>query len=166
MGDTRAAMHSRNASYLELNGGFEMKKSNYFAPVLLTATILGSSGTVYADERSPDFGQRVYLANCAVCHGKQGKGDGPFAGVLDTRVADLTTLAKQNGGVFPFARVYEIIDGEQVVKAHGPRDMPIWGTEFRIRGAENYGEFPYDADAYVRARILALAEYVYRLQAK
>ena len=43
MGDTRAAMHSRNASYLELNGGFEMKKSNYFAPVLLTATILGSS---------------------------------------------------------------------------------------------------------------------------
>ena len=87
----------------------------------------------------------MYLANCAVCHGKQGKGDGPFAGVLDTRVADLTTLAKQNGGVFPFARVYEIIDGEQVVKAHGPRDMPIWGTEFRIRGAENYGEFPYDA---------------------
>ena len=46
MGDTRAAMHSRDASYLELNGGFEMKKSNYFAPLLLTATILGSSGTV------------------------------------------------------------------------------------------------------------------------
>lgn len=143
-----------------------MKRSNHFAPVLLAATILGSSLVSYADERSPDFGKREYLANCAVCHGKQGKGDGPFAEVLDVKVADLTTLSKQNGGVFPFARVYEIIDGEQIVKAHGPRDMPIWGSEYRIQGAEHYGDFPYDPDAYVRARILALAEYVYRLQAK
>jgi hypothetical protein len=83
--------------------------------------------------------------------------------------ADLTTLAKRNNGVFPFARVYETIDGTKTVKAHGTREMPIWGQDYALRAQvlkEQYGSGQYDADVFVRARILALTEYVYRLQAK
>jgi len=113
-----------------------------------------------------DLGKREYDSNCAVCHGVKGKGDGPYAGIVNTRIPDVTTLAKRNNGVFPFARIYETIDGTQMLKAHGTRDMPIWGNDYKVKGAEYYMEVPYDPEMYVRARILALTEYVYRLQEK
>jgi mono/diheme cytochrome c family protein len=113
-----------------------------------------------------DLGKREYDANCAVCHGVQGRGDGPYAGIVNTRIPDVATLAKRNNGVFPFVRVYETVDGTQMVKAHGTRDMPIWGNDYKVKGAEYYMEVPYDPEMYVRARILALTEYVYRLQEK
>ena len=113
-----------------------------------------------------DVGKREYDANCAVCHGLQGKGDGPLAGLIQQRASNLTVLAKQNGGVFPISRVYEYIEGEKTTKAHGTRDMPIWGREYQIKAAEYYYDVPYDAESYVRARILALAEYINRLQQK
>jgi len=68
--------------------------------------------------------------------------------------------------VFPYQKVYEIIDGRQQVKAHGPGDMPIWGVQYSARGAVDYLDLPYDLEAYVRTRIIALIEYLYRLQAK
>jgi len=111
-----------------------------------------------------DVGKREYEANCAVCHGTQGRGDGPLAGLIEQRAANLTVLAKQNGGVFPISRVYGYIEGEKTTKAHGTREMPIWGREYKIKAAEYYVDVPYDAESYVRARILALAEYIDRLQ--
>ena len=71
---------------------------------------------------------------------------------------------KKNNGVFPFTRVYEIIDGRQEVRAHGTREMPIWGKDLSF-GALT-GIPYYNDEAFVRARVLALTEYIYRLQAK
>ena len=113
-----------------------------------------------------DVGKREYDANCAVCHGPKGKGDGPNAGAGVLRPADLTALAQRNGGWFPIARVYEFIDGRRLVKAHGSREMPVWGLGYRAEAAEYYAQAPANAEAHVRERILALTEYVYRLQAK
>lgn len=113
-----------------------------------------------------DFGKREYDANCAVCHGITGKGNGPLAGIIKQQVSDLTVLSKNNGGVFPLAHVYDVIEGGKDVKGHGTRDMPVWGQVYRIKAAEHYYDVPYDAEAYVRARILALSEYIYRLQQK
>lgn len=116
-----------------------------------------------------DIGKREYDANCSVCHGPKGKGDGPYAGMGETRVSDLTVLSKNNDGVFPLARVYDVIEGREEVKAHGPREMPIWGQEYRLEAAEHYMDFPalcHDPESYVRVRILALAEYIHRLQQK
>ena len=126
--------------------------------------MIALSGNSYADETG-DVGKHEYVSNCAVCHGKSGKGGGPYAAITVTRIPVLTVLSKNNGGVFPFARVYATIDGTDEVKAHGTRDMPIWGTEYRFKGAEQYGELSVRIpESYVRARILALTEYIYRLQ--
>ena len=84
-----------------------------------------------------------------------------------TVVTNLSELSKANNGVFPFTRVYETIDGTVLLRAHGNKEMPVWGSRYRIEaGDSSYNESRADAEAFVRARILALTEYVYRLQAK
>lgn len=140
-------------------------KSTKAASASLATILIFIAGTGYAAEKQ-DLGKTQYERNCAVCHGAVGKGDGSFGELLKKAVPDITTLSKKNGGVFPFARVVESIDGTQVVTAHGSRDMPVWGQEYRLKAAEYYLDVPYDEQAFVRSRILALVEYVYRLQAK
>jgi len=118
-----------------------------------------------AQQQNIDIGKQEYDTHCAVCHGAQGKGDGLYAGFGSQKVANLTTLTKRNNGVFPFARVYNTIDGTEDIQAHGSRDMPIWGSDYSAIAAERYSIL-YNQEAFVRARILALTEYVYRLQQK
>jgi mono/diheme cytochrome c family protein len=116
-----------------------------------------------------DRGKHEYEAHCAMCHGLSGNGDGPFAQQLKsgTVVPNLTELSKRNNGVFSFMRVYQVIDGTQSVTAHGPREMPIWGPRYKSEVGESfYDDYRADAEAFARARILALTEYVYRLQTK
>ena len=75
-------------------------------------------------------GRDLFRAYCASCHGADGKGRGPGAASLKTRVADLTVLAANNGGVFPATRVRTAIMGEEVIASHGSREMPVWGPIF------------------------------------
>src|SRR6516164_8934339 len=83
-------------------------------------------------QRTPaNSGQVMFKEYCAVCHGLGGKGDGPAADALKKRPADLTQLAHKNNGTFPEAHVMNFITGQDVVAAHGSRDMPIWGDLFR-----------------------------------
>ena len=144
-----------------------MKKTR-IAWAIAGAALLGMTTAVIAADK-PDWGKREYESNCAVCHGKLGKGDGPYAGMVDTKGgADLTQLAKKNGGVFPINKVTQTIDGRHLVKAHGPRDMPIWGIDYLIDANEkrDTAESPFDSEAMVTYKIYALAEYIARLQAK
>lgn len=113
-----------------------------------------------------DVGKREYEANCASCHGVEGKGNGPFVELLKKAPPDLTVLAKKNGGVLPLDRLYKVIEGSEVAAAHGSREMPIWGQDYKEEAGEYYMDVPYDPDVYVRARILALLEYMNRLQMK
>ena len=126
-------------------------------------------GTGIAADDKYDIGKREYMNRCAVCHGQSGKGDGGGIDILKTAPTDLTTLSKKNGGVFPFERVYSVIDGRQMVKGHGTRDMPIWGQDFsleRAKADEHFAGMPYNMEMYVRARILALIDYLNRIQVK
>ena len=125
---------------------------------------VGLSAASVAD----DTGKKEYENNCVACHGTTGKGDGPYAGIIDTKVPDMTMLQKNNNGVFPFDRVYQAIDGRLEVKAHGTRDMPIWGNEYNGKAAEYYSDYlrDYSADGFVRGRILALVNHIYSLQSK
>ena len=135
------------------------------AMVFLGTVTFGLSTMALAAEQF-DVGKREYDASCANCHGRDGKGGGPFARMLQARTPDLTTLSKHNGGVFPLARVFNIIDGREEVKAHGTREMPIWGSHLALRAAPEHDDYPYEAEEFVRARILAVIDYLYRLQAK
>ena len=121
-----------------------------------------------------DLGKREYQSNCAVCHGATGKGDGPYMRFLAYKgkgLGDLTSIARRNGGAFPFQRVYELIDGTQEIEVHGPRDMPVWGKDYLQQARDayregDYGSGRYDPELFARTRILALTDYLNRLQAK
>ena len=99
-----------------------------------------------------------YQAFCSSCHGAAGKGDGVIAATLKRRPADLTQLAKKNGGVFPAEKVLETIDAG--AKPHGGSpDMPEWSSVFaKSRESASAGE--------AKARIEALVKYLETIQEK
>jgi hypothetical protein len=71
--------------------------------------MMGAMGVAHA--QGVEIGKFEYLNSCGSCHGITGKGDGPVVKSLIKPPADLTRLAEDNNGVFPFARVYDVIDG-------------------------------------------------------
>jgi mono/diheme cytochrome c family protein len=84
-----------------------------------------------ADENAiANQGRDLYEQHCEVCHGADGKGDGPLSDELKVHPADLTQIARVRGGTFPEVEVREIIDGRRAVRAHGKSGMPIWGRVF------------------------------------
>ena len=143
-----------------------------------TLAVLAGAGLVVitpllatAQQQSVDIGKREFDSNCAVCHGASGKGDGPymrFMAFKGTGVSDLTLIARRNGGTFPFQKVYETIDGTQELEIHGSRDMPIWGRDYLRQARDAYRDYegPYGAEVYVRSRILALTDYLNRIQVR
>jgi mono/diheme cytochrome c family protein len=143
-----------------------MARTNKYRSLIIGALVaIAGSGTAHSVERG-DFGKREYTSNCAICHGAAGKGDGPYAGIVDKRIADISVLARNNQGVFPFQKTYETIDGRIAVREHGPRPMPIWGDRYLAAAGEYYFDVPYEPEMAVRSRILALTEYVARLQVR
>jgi mono/diheme cytochrome c family protein len=65
-----------------------------------------------APQTSPASGKEMFLSYCSACHGKDAKGDGPAAAALKATPADLTLLAKLNGGKYPADKVTSILRGE------------------------------------------------------
>jgi mono/diheme cytochrome c family protein len=116
-----------------------------------------------------DLSKAEFSKSCAPCHGPTGKGDGPVAGSLTRPPADLTRLSEKNGGAFPLARVYDVIDGRAQVESHGPREMPVWGDAY---ARDLHNQWPRDllSDELVqlmaRVRMLMLVEYISTLQGK
>ena len=100
-------------------------------------------------------GKTMYHSYCAVCHGKEAKGDGPAVSALTKPPADLTKISARNGGTFPDVKVRRYIEGLDEVPSHGSRDMPMWGDVFRS----------LDRDM-AQIRISALTEYLKTLQTK
>ena len=102
-------------------------------------------------------GKAEYQRHCQACHGESGAGDGPMAEILVLAPADLTAIAKANGGSFPFWRVYRAVDGSQAVSGHQTFQMP--GYWSRFRGDEGK---PGYAPAHIR--ILLLTHYLDSIQ--
>jgi len=123
------------------------------ALVLITGTTI--RGQRAADPANVNTGHQMYTTYCASCHGVSGRGNGPAAEELRRRPADLTQLARHNGGVFNSAMIHTIVDG-RTVKAHGTIEMPVWGDAFKWREG-----LPEDA---IKARIEALVGYLQSIQ--
>ena len=78
-------------------------------------------------------GKDSFQAYCAVCHGADGKGNGPAAPAMKVPVPDLTRIAQRNKGKFNPLAVEYIVKGtgKTDTPAHGVETMPIWGEVFR-----------------------------------
>lgn len=129
---------------------------------LLTIAACAGLGLNAAAAQEMSYGQAEYLNSCAVCHGVDGKGNGPLRDLLMKRPADLTRLSKRNGGTFPYSRVFATIDGRYAVPSHGDREMPVWGREFLEEDAKTYG--PSGGEVVTTERIHNLAGYIETLQ--
>lgn len=125
-------------------------------------------GTAAAQDDQPHSqmiarGQYHYQRYCEVCHGETGKGNGPMRAYLTVTPADLTQLRYKNKDTFPFWQVYRTVDGREMVRGHGSREMPIWGDEIRIAEPGLPTAFQEDV---VAGRIWQLILYVESLQEK
>ena len=103
-------------------------------------------------------GKEMFNSYCAVCHGADGKGNGPAASALKTAPIDLSALAQKNGGKFPAAHVATVIRGQGALPSHGSQDMPMWGPLF--------SSISQGHEAQVHQRISNLVNYIETLQVK
>jgi mono/diheme cytochrome c family protein len=115
---------------------------------------------VAAQERQQEpSGQQYYLTYCGSCHGTTGEGNGPMAEDLRVAPADLTRISERHGGTFPEAQLSEVIDGRRRVRAHGSKDMPVWGRVFAQDPAAGSS-----TETAVRAKVRPLVEYLKSIQ--
>jgi hypothetical protein len=126
------------------------------------AMCVGASAASAQAPQPPARGAEFYRTTCSQCHGDDGKGGGVVGGLLTVRPSDLTTLARRNNGVFPFVRVGQIIDGREDIRAHGGRDMPLWGRDFSVEAGDRYGSAM--REAYVQGRVYELVLYLNSIQ--
>lgn len=136
------------------------KFAGLVASVLAASVMLapGLVTTANAQEyKQTTTGGEVFRTYCASCHGASARGDGPLAGSMARKPANLTEIAKRNGGEFPTELVFRTIDGREPVRGHGGPDMPVWGDAFlRSRDAG-------DAER-VKAVIQSLVDYLGSIQ--
>lgn len=131
---------------------------------LLSAVLAGGVADAQHSTKDPPLslltpslsGMRNFEWYCAPCHGHDGTGHGPITGALTTVPSDLTTLSARNNGVFPARRVHDYLThGDETVRAHGSRTMPVWGPTFRALDS---------SDRAVALRITNLVTYLESIQ--
>jgi len=103
-------------------------------------------------------GKEMFNSYCAVCHGKDAKGNGPAASAMKAAPTDLTTLAQKSGGKYPASHVAAVIRGQATTPSHGSQDMPIWGPLFSSISQGHEGQ--------VQQRITNLVKYIEAVQTK
>ena len=104
-----------------------------------------------------DSGKDMFGAYCASCHGLDGKGAGPAASALKMAPADLTALARHNGGKYPSLQVLNVLK-EGTGSAHGSKDMPVWGPIL--------SSISPNGRPIVQLRITNLTSYIESMQTK
>ena len=169
--DANQCSSSSSAIIVHMEGCIIMMRAIGLKVVASTITIISLSYCIFAQDI--DTGKMEYQANCASCHGIDAKGAGPVSTVLKTRPSDLTVLTKNNNGVFPLNSLQRIIDGRDAIASHGTREMPVWGYRFvppshySLKLTDDYlYSAPASPEAIVQARILAVIDYLNRIQEK
>ena len=127
--------------------------------VMLIGLLVPATAAAQEVQRQSIPGGELYRTYCATCHGTAAKGDGPLASSMRRRPADLTEIAKRNGGEYPTELVFRTIDGRKPVRGHGGPDMPVWGDAFeRSRDGGDTER--------VRKMIQSLVDYLETIQAR
>ena len=75
---------------------------------LLLMVVILSTPEVLASPPLAYEGRRLYVSYCMLCHGPEGKGDGPLAKVMEIKPADLSTTVRSRSDTI----LTKIITGE------------------------------------------------------
>jgi len=126
---------------------------------LIAASFLTAISARAGESDEPS--RSLYLRYCSACHGAKGKGDGTVGSLMQTKPTDLTQIARKNDGQFPFGRVMQMIDGRNMVRAHGDPDMPVWGEIFKEQPTWDMGR-----RAEVLGKLMVITEYLRSIQEK
>lgn len=81
-----------------------------------------------AQAQDANVGGELFETHCSVCHGLDGRGNGPLAPALLLEPPSLLDLVKRHDG-FPSERVITRIDGRDPLVSHGS-PMPVYGPFF------------------------------------
>jgi mono/diheme cytochrome c family protein len=119
--------------------------------------VSGIGSFALASPQAIAAGQEQFNRYCSACHGTDAKGTGPLAELLKNGAPDLTMIYKKYKGVFPFSMVVDVVEGQALPKAHGGREMPVWGTAFRDDEGDSRS---------ARGRILDIVLYLDSIQSK
>jgi hypothetical protein len=79
-----------------------------------------------------------------------------MARALTTPPANLRHLSERYGNPLPGDQIARFIDGRADVKAHGARDMPVWGRRFYSEGQ--------GSERQVKDLIVKLVAYLQSIQ--
>ncbi len=127
--------HARNTGQgseeMQLGSGLKFTLPALLLALPLAGVAAPPDAPAAAQPNPIELGRQRYMLDCATCHGVDGSGNGPVAGVLNIAPPDLTRIASRNHGNFSYADVFATIDGRQMPLAHGTRDMPLWGNRYK-----------------------------------
>jgi len=116
-------------------------KLKVFWSIFALGAALSVSQLALSSDKDVSDGHRYFVRYCAACHGQDGLGDGPVAKSLARPPANLRKLGDKYGMPLPAHRIAELIDGRDTVRAHGNRDMPVWGERLYELGQGERGEY-------------------------
>ena len=132
--------------------------------VVFVSAVLYSFGSLLQAQNAPSkkasntpTGVELYAQHCAVCHGNDLQGAGPFPPPY-RKPPDLSRLSRRHGGKFPEAYVSKVLRNGVTLPAHGPAEMPVWGADFAAK--ERIDE------AQVAERIRRLVSYLKAAQVR
>lgn len=106
-----------------------------------------------------ESGGRAYLAQCAVCHGVTGEGDGPLAATISAegktppaslRSAQVAALGRRG--------VLEVLESKAHLSPDSP--MPVWGPHLGQEWLDRVTDFVLALPAESSADREAIAEYL------
>lgn len=109
-------------------------------------------------------GRVMFRRYCASCHGEKADGSGPVAGMLKVQPTDLRMLTHENDGEYPAEEVAAFVDGQEEVRAHGRRDMPVWGEVFQTSLVANPAMPEEDGEARAARKVRELVLFIETLQ--
>jgi mono/diheme cytochrome c family protein len=102
-------------------------------------------------------GKVHFMKYCSPCHGSEGKG--VQVDSLTKQPADLTLITSSyRTGKFPILEVAQMIDGRNMAKSHGTRQMPVWG--------EVFSEQEHLDESQIKGKLGEIIAYLMTIQGK
>jgi mono/diheme cytochrome c family protein len=130
-------------------------------PWLLAVGVAACVSVASAARAADHAGKASFDQYCASCHGTAADGTGPVAEEMKISPADLRKLGQKYGTPLPKPKLREIIDGREMVRAHGTGDMPVWGEQLVHNVPPTV-----NTTMFKRGTIIVIVDYLETLQVK